>query len=66
MASTLKEISQAAGTSVSTASLILNGRQAHRFTEATQAAVIKAAAPKEDEEALKAALEAVGAEVELK
>ncbi|MEM6854746.1 MAG: LacI family DNA-binding transcriptional regulator [Planctomycetota bacterium] len=43
MASTLKEISHAAGTSVSTASLILNGRQAHRFTEATQAAVIKAA-----------------------
>ncbi|MEM1099231.1 MAG: LacI family DNA-binding transcriptional regulator [Planctomycetota bacterium] len=43
MASTLKEISQAAGTSVSTASLILNGRQAHRFTEATQKAVIDAA-----------------------
>ena len=43
MASTLKEISQAAGTSVSTASLILNGRQAHRFTAATQEAVLQAA-----------------------
>ena len=43
MASTLKEISQAAGTSVSTASLILNGRQAYRFAEATQQAVLKAA-----------------------
>ena len=43
MASTLKDISEAAGTSVSTASLILNGRQGHRFTEATQAAVLEAA-----------------------
>lgn len=43
MSCTLKEISQAAGTSVSTASLILNGRQGHRFTDATQATVLEVA-----------------------
>lgn len=43
MISTLKQISEAAGTSVSTASLILNGRQGHRFSPSTRDAVTRAA-----------------------
>ncbi|MEM6331792.1 MAG: LacI family DNA-binding transcriptional regulator [Planctomycetota bacterium] len=43
MVSTLKQISQEAGTSVSTASLILNGNQAHRFSKQTRDAILAAA-----------------------
>ncbi|MEM1207640.1 MAG: LacI family DNA-binding transcriptional regulator [Planctomycetota bacterium] len=43
MVSTLKDISVAAGTSVSTASLILNGKQGHRFSKETRDAILRAA-----------------------
>ena len=41
---TLKDISKAAGTSISTASMILNGKQGHRFSEETRDTVLRIAA----------------------